>query len=260
LIYTYGIPSYKSFDPTILFTLTFMLFFGIMFGDMGQGIVIFLVGLLVAKFNKQLKDLGYVIACAGIMAVIFGFLYGSMFCFEHNDIKDLMMPVYNLLGVNTPYILFVSQSNIMQVFLIVIFLGMAINLTGMLLNIINGIVKKRVVNVLFSSTGLAGFALLLSGGIFALSFALPGFFDMKFTLSQTMQTALLSVIALCLALIFFKDPLVNIIKKHKPVFHGGIVMGLFFCFVELFEAVLPTLDQQYCFLLKWPVVRNRFWE
>jgi V/A-type H+-transporting ATPase subunit I len=182
------------------------------------------------------------------MAVIFGFLYGSIFCFEHHDIESLMMPVYNLIGVKTPYILFVSQSNIMQVFLIVIFLGMAINLTGMLLNIINGIVKKRIVNVLFSATGLAGFLLLLSGAIFALSFALPGFFDMKFTLSPVMQIALFSVTALCLALIFFKDPLVNVIKKHKPVFHGGIVMGLFFCFVELFEAVLTTISNNLSFI------------
>ena len=247
LIYTYGIPSYKSFDPTILFTLSFLLFFGIMFGDMGQGVVIFIVGLFVARFTK-LKDLGYVIACSGIMAVIFGFLYGSFFCFEHHEIEGLFMPLYSFFGFDTPYILFVSQSNIMQVFLIVIFLGMSINLTGMLLNIINGIVKKRLVSVLFAANGLAGFMLLFSGAIFALSFALPGFFDINFTLTPVMMYTIFAVIGISMIFIFFKDPLVNIIKHHKPVFHGGIVMGLFFCFVELFEAVLTTISNNLSFI------------
>ena len=40
LVKQYGIPQYGEVDPTPLFALTFLLMFGAMFGDLGQGAVI----------------------------------------------------------------------------------------------------------------------------------------------------------------------------------------------------------------------------
>ena len=42
----YGLPAYNEADPTSLLALTYTLFFGVMFGDVGQGAVLILAGLL----------------------------------------------------------------------------------------------------------------------------------------------------------------------------------------------------------------------
>jgi Archaeal/vacuolar-type H+-ATPase subunit I len=52
LVKMYGTPSYNELDPTPFLSLSYMFLFGMMFGDLGQGFVILLAGLLVGK-KKQ---------------------------------------------------------------------------------------------------------------------------------------------------------------------------------------------------------------
>ena len=53
LVTTYGYPSYVEIDPTPLVALTFPLIFGLMFGDVGHGLVLALLGLLLASGRIQ---------------------------------------------------------------------------------------------------------------------------------------------------------------------------------------------------------------
>jgi V/A-type H+-transporting ATPase subunit I len=80
LVKQYGIPQYGEVDPTPLFAVTFLLMFGSMFGDVGQGAVI-------AGLAWWLRDkLGrfYLFGVmAGLSSVFFGFLFGSIFGYEH---------------------------------------------------------------------------------------------------------------------------------------------------------------------------------
>lgn len=41
IVDTYGVPSYKEINPAIFTTVTFPFLFGVMFGDMGHGILLF---------------------------------------------------------------------------------------------------------------------------------------------------------------------------------------------------------------------------
>ena len=73
----YGLPAYGQMDPTPFVALTYTLLFGIMFGDLGQGLVLMLVGWLASKkFGLRLGDIGVRI---GISSAIFGLAYGSFF-------------------------------------------------------------------------------------------------------------------------------------------------------------------------------------
>ena len=45
----YGVPRYNDVDPTLLVAISYTLLFGIMFGDLGQGIILSLVGLVAEK-------------------------------------------------------------------------------------------------------------------------------------------------------------------------------------------------------------------
>ncbi len=79
---TFGLPDYKELDPTPFLAFTFPLFFGMMFGDAGQGIILVLLGLAIAylaRKNRSVKSLGIIIVVSGIFATFFGFMYGDLF-------------------------------------------------------------------------------------------------------------------------------------------------------------------------------------
>ena len=80
LVHQYGIPRYGEVDPTPLFAATFLLMFGTMFGDVGQGAVI--AG-LAWYFRAKLGRFYLFGVLAGASSMIFGFLFGSVFGFEH---------------------------------------------------------------------------------------------------------------------------------------------------------------------------------
>lgn len=80
LVRQYGIPQYGEVDPTPLFAVTFLLMFGTMFGDVGQGAVI--AG-LAWYFREKLGRLYLFGLMAGIASMVFGFIFGSIFGYEH---------------------------------------------------------------------------------------------------------------------------------------------------------------------------------
>src|SRR5665647_2157457 len=45
----YGLPHYDEVDPTPVIAITFPIIFGLMFGDVGHGLVLLLRGLMVGK-------------------------------------------------------------------------------------------------------------------------------------------------------------------------------------------------------------------
>ena len=73
----YGLPGYGDLDPTLFVSITYAILFGVMFGDVGQGIVVILAGLLLSRW-KGMK-LGDVMVRIGIFSTIFGFVFGSVF-------------------------------------------------------------------------------------------------------------------------------------------------------------------------------------
>ena len=79
-----GWPTTTEINPAYISVLVFAFQFGLMFGDVGQGLVILILGfVLTSKFKRgMLKYLGGLFIPMGIAATIFGFLYGSFFLNE----------------------------------------------------------------------------------------------------------------------------------------------------------------------------------
>ncbi len=80
LVQQYGVPRFGEFDPTLLFAVTYVGMFGMMFGDVGHGAVIMLLGFLL---RRKLGAFTRFFAVAGASSILFGFLYGSVFGVEH---------------------------------------------------------------------------------------------------------------------------------------------------------------------------------
>jgi len=93
----YGTPSYSEIDPTPFVALTFPLIFGIMFGDIGHGIVLVISGLLGGIIFRKKKSFCYfswILFYCGIGAIIFGyFLYGEFFGYD--NILGFPLPGHN---------------------------------------------------------------------------------------------------------------------------------------------------------------------
>jgi V/A-type H+-transporting ATPase subunit I len=87
---TYGTPPYHKIDPTLMMTISFPVMFGFMFGDVGQGLVLALIGLVLGfylKLEEVYRKFGRIIFYCGAAAVVGGFLYGSVFGLEGEHLK-----------------------------------------------------------------------------------------------------------------------------------------------------------------------------
>lgn len=78
----YSIPKYQEIDPTPLFAPFYFVFSGIMVGDMGYGILVTLISLLILKILKPDKvkaRLVKFVMYMGISSAFWGFIFGSFF-------------------------------------------------------------------------------------------------------------------------------------------------------------------------------------
>jgi len=70
-----GTPGSDEADPSRILAIMAPLLFGYMFGDVGQGLVLLLAGLLLQKRWPLLR----ILVANGASAIVFGFIFGSMF-------------------------------------------------------------------------------------------------------------------------------------------------------------------------------------
>lgn len=246
LIFNYGAPLYGSVDPTVFFAVTFLLLFGFMFGDIGQGFVIFLIGLIIRwskdESLKKHKNLAMIFQYAGISAMIFGYLYGSIFCYEHLHIFSSINKF--IFGLDRAYLINTDLKSgeisvAINLSLISIGIGLIMNLLGILINILNNFFHKKFDDALFSRNGIAGFIFLLS---LFLIFILAAVFKIN------IPFYFLYIILISILLIVIKDPLSNILFNKRPIFHDGLAFWILHSIVELLEIILITVSNNLSFI------------
>ncbi|MFP4479140.1 MAG: V-type ATP synthase subunit I [Candidatus Izemoplasmatales bacterium] len=229
----YGVPSYKDMDPTSIVAITYSLLFGIMFGDVGQGLLLALLSFALLKWNgMKLAGVGIRI---GISSAFFGLLFDSVFG-EHG----IIAPIYENLGISfLPFHVMDAEST-MTLLIGTVVLGSIIILTTMLLNIKTALNRKHYAQALFSPNGVAGF--IFYGFILT---AVGFMFLTDFDLLQPLF--MIPFVVLPLTLILFKEPLERLIEGHKlfPDGLGGFFVEAIF---ETFETVLSYITNTMSFL------------
>ena len=227
----YGLPAYNEIDPTWFVAITYSFIFGAMFGDVGQGLVLFLGGLVL--YRTKHMDLAGIISCAGVFSVFFGFMYGSFFGFEDILKAVWLKPMSKMMDVPL-----VGKLN--AVFVIAIGFGMFIILICMIFNIINSVRRKDAEKTWFDSNAVAGLvfygSIVLTVGLFISGKKLPA------------TAVLVIMFGVPLILMFLKEPLTNLVEKKSEIFPEQ--KGMFFVqsFFELFEVLLSYLSNTLSFL------------
>ncbi len=81
LVALLALPRYGGVDPTRLMALFLPIFFGMMLGDVGYGVLLLLISLgLVRKFRTGMaRSISLVLAMGSAWGILFGFLYGEAF-------------------------------------------------------------------------------------------------------------------------------------------------------------------------------------
>jgi len=230
----YGLPSYGEVDATPFLAITYSLLFGIMFGDVGQGLLLILLGAILYKFKKlTLAAIGVRI---GIFSTLFGFVYGSVFGNE-----TILDPIYiNWLGLPSKPFDVMNSNLTMTLLLMTVFIGAMLIITSIIINIVTKYKKKEYAEMALSHNGIAGliFYAFVGAGVLLRIIYSVNIFNLY---------TILFLAVMPLLLVFLKEPMERKLKGEKmfPSGFGGFLTEGFF---ELFEVVLSYVTNTMSFM------------
>ena len=227
----YGLPAHNEMDPTVFVGITYSFIFGVMFGDVGQGLLLLIGGLLIYHFKKA--PLAGIIASAGVFSTIFGFMFGSIFGFEDVLPALWMRPIDHMTTLP-----FLGKLN--TVFIIAVAFGMFLIIVAMVLHIINAIRGKDIESAWFDPNGLAGLvfyaAVVVTIVLFMTGNALPG------------GIVLGIMFGVPLIVMFFREPITRAIQKRADKMETGKAMFVVQGFFEMFETLLSYFSNTISFI------------
>lgn len=162
LVKTMGVPSNDEIDPTPLAAVFYVIIFSIMFGDLGQGLTLALVGYILRRVARRkgvpdgpIGQAGGIMIFCGFGAAFCGILFGSVFSHEHL----------------IPALIFHPINNIMTLFAFTILMGVFIICVGLIINMVNCVMNGEYEEALLEERGLVVLVPYVALVFFALRFA-----------------------------------------------------------------------------------------
>lgn len=226
IVKMYGLPSYHEIDPTPFLSITFFMMFGMMFGDIGQGLIYLLAGILIAKKSKAIGEIAIRV---GISSTAFGFVYGSLFGLEQEELPWLP----SLIGKP------LDPKNIMPILLAGVVFGVVVLSVSYVIGILNRLKKKDIEEGIFGKNGLMGYIFFMS--FIMIAVAITKVINIAVEIPVT--TLLVSLLIMIL-----KQPITHLIIGKRPLVHGGIGAYLTESIFEGIETILGTLSNAISFM------------
>jgi V/A-type H+-transporting ATPase subunit I len=201
----YGLPKYNEIDPTPIMAITFPILFGLMFGDLGHGLLLLIGGLTVGKLikkNQGMKNLCYIMAACGIAASVAGILFGEFFGLK------MFEPLW-----------FSPFENIFTFLIFCMFVGIAQILVGLAIEMGNYIVNHKIADAVLTSIPKIAFFI---GGIYII-------YNYQLNFGAWFSGPILAAIIPIVILIIGKPAYLAIAKpaKYEPEEADGIANRLF---------------------------------
>ncbi|MBC6714190.1 V-type ATP synthase subunit I [Treponema sp. Marseille-Q3903] len=248
MIFSYGSPVYGTIDPSPFVAIFFTILFGIMFGDFGQGMFFVLFGILmmrnvikVGRWNKFAP----IFMSIGISSSIMGLLTGEFFGTEKvlepfaewvtGFFGTPHAPILKLMPSSDPNSIFVMFG----VFGAAVAIGFVINTCGLLLNIINNIIRKKYAQALFGKNGLAG----------AIFFWYVIALILRIVIAHH-SVAVYDIVIIAVSLFFaaFAEPFALKLEGKKELFENGFGAYFISSIVEIIEVISGYLSNTISFV------------
>ena len=221
LIGTFGAPRYNEIDPSLFVALSFVLMFGLMFGDVGQGLAIAGLGLWLRQTRRPslapYRQGGVLLLLCGLSATAFGFCYGSVFGYENaNVLRPLWLSplhaVTRLLGS-------------------AIVVGIVCISVAVIVNTLNRLYNRRWFESVFDKFGVLGILFYWGALGLGLKAAKAG---------ELRASQFVLLVMLPLALLFIREPLHHLLQRRRAL-PGNL-------FVFVLEASIETMETVTTFL------------
>ncbi|HKI56441.1 MAG TPA: V-type ATPase 116kDa subunit family protein [Trueperaceae bacterium] len=216
LVTTYGLSGYGEVDPTLPAAITFLLMYGMMFGDVGHGLL--LAGAALLLTWRSGAPLGKVMAAAGVSGALFGLLYGTV----------LGAPLLPALWLR-------PLDRVQDLLLAAIAAGVVVLNLGFALNLATRLRARDWSGLLLDKSGVVGllfYWVLLGGGALAVLGRLPVW-------------VVLAALALPAALLWLREPLLDrLLDRERAPLGDALVTGFF----ELFETALGYASNSLSFV------------
>ena len=249
MIFSYGSPLYGAIDPTPFVAIFFTILYGIMFGDLGQGLVFLIMGILMALKIIKVENwnrFAPIFMGIGVSSSIMGLITGEFFGTEA-VLEPFARFVTGLFGEPRSPILKVMPSSgdpnsvkvIFGIFGVTIALGVVINSIGLIVNFFNNILRRRLGSAFFGKNGLSGMLFYWYVIVFAVRLAFlhmsPQLFDWI-------------IIGVLLFFAAFGEPFERLFDGHRPLLENGFGAFIIGGVVELIEVISNYLSGTISFV------------
>ena len=217
IVAMYSLPSYGEIDPSPIVAISFVLFFGFMFGDIGHGLMIFLGAMFLVKNGMMKKSFGQVIKSAAVSSMVFGALYGSIF-----GVEDII-----------PALWLSPMHDTNRLLIIAICLGVFMISLGLILNMIQQYRNRDFGRLLFDGQGMAGLFLYWTMA------ALAAIYMTGTEISDFAANMMWAGIGLMMFLMVFRDILARYLLRQKGE-SESVVLNVFEIMHNLMSFVSNT--------------------
>ena len=228
----YGLPQYQELEPTLFVALSYVLMFGMMFGDAGHGAVLAVGGCIALIWGRTewMRDAGLLILFAALSSIVFGIVYGSYFglaslkhyALWHDPLEgDPIHLMYGAIGI-----------------------GIGMISLGLVLNIINRFRNGDVIGGFLDKFGVMGMLFYWGGLALITKHA-------EIEAQGLLKVAGAFFLGLPLLGWSVKEPLEHIAQRHRrhpSALQGSLSAAIAESLVGAFEAVLSYLANTISFV------------
>ncbi|MGZ4910599.1 MAG: V-type ATP synthase subunit I [Halobacteriota archaeon] len=161
----FSLPKYNEIDPTTFIALIYPFLFALMLGDIGYGAVVIGIGFLVQRRlkSKGIRDLAKILVYAGVLSVVFGFIYNEFFGVELFGARGLIQFFY-------AYPTIPRFDNVLTLLLVTLVIGILMLTLGYILGFVNEYRQHGLKHAVFAKVS---WLLLLWGGVLVIIQILP---------------------------------------------------------------------------------------
>lgn len=225
LVSGYGMPSYNTIDPTLFVAVTFLIMFGMMFGDVGHGLVLLAAGILLSARSMKFRDVGKLVAACGGASIVFGILYGSFFGIEELIPTVWMKPL----------------EGITDLFKVSIGFGVVVVSLGIILNAVNSLRSHSFVEHFFDKSGPLVGIIYWSGIGIAVTFMMS---------SGRLPHPLIffGLFVAPLGLYFLQGPILLLARRRRQAFPDGVGTYIMEGLVGILEILMGYLANTVSFI------------
>jgi len=176
LIDTFATPKYGEIDPAAVLFITFPLFYGIMLGDVGYGIIVTAMAYFIkTKFKTGgLNSLALILFLSGILSIIFGFIFGEFFGFPIFNVEVLGKMEPGFLGALPPiagiHMPIHRLGEVQSLLLLTFAIGIMHIMLGLILGFRNHLIEHGLKHAIFAK---GSWMMILMGGVLAIAKLMP---------------------------------------------------------------------------------------